>query len=182
MDSDDIAVKDRFEKQLRCFQEEPVLSICGGQIEEFIDDPENVVGKRIVPETDRELKEFLKRRCPFNHMTVMFKRQDVLSVGSYQDWFWNEDYYLWIRMARAGLTFANLPDTLVYARVGRQMYQRRGGKKYFQSEVELQKYMLENKLIDRATFIGNVVKRWIVQQALPDSLRGTVFRIFARKR
>jgi hypothetical protein len=71
-----------------------------------------VIGKREVPQTDTELKEYMKRRCPFNHMTVMFKRSDVLQAGNYQDWFWNEDYYLWIRMALAGMEFQNLPETL----------------------------------------------------------------------
>ena len=94
MDSDDIAVSNRFELQLCVFMEHPDVSISGGQIEEFITSPDDVVGKRIVPKTDAELKEYMKRRCPFNHMTVMFKRSDVFEAGNYQDWFWNEDYYL----------------------------------------------------------------------------------------
>ena len=58
-------------------------------------------------------------------MTVMLKRSDLLEAGNYQDWFWNEDYYLWIRMALAGMKFHNLPETLVYVRVGTDMYARR---------------------------------------------------------
>lgn len=145
MDSDDIAIADRFEKQIRFFSADESLAICGGQIEEFIDDIKNIVGKRVVPETDSELKEYSKRRCPFNHMTVVFRKSAVCEVGNYQDWFWNEDYYLWIRMALAQMKFANLPDTLVYVRVGKDMYSRRGGKKYFKSEVELQRFLLQKK-------------------------------------
>ena len=181
MDTDDIAVSDRCEKQLAFFSEHPDVSIVGGQIEEFIDDESNVVGKRIVPTTDRELKEYTKTRCPFNHMTVMFKKTDVRNAGNYKDWFWNEDYYLWIRMLLKECKFANLPETLVHVRVGREMYQRRGGKEYFQSEVNIQKYMLERNVISYPTYVQNVAKRLIVERLLPNSVRGWVFRTFARK-
>lgn len=59
----------------------------------------------------------MKKRCPFNHMTVMFKKSDIIASGNYRDWFWNEDYYLWIRLALKEYKFANLANTLVYTRV-----------------------------------------------------------------
>lgn len=34
-------------------------------------------------------------------MTVMFRKSDIMSVGNYKEWFLNEDYYLWIRLALA---------------------------------------------------------------------------------
>lgn len=180
MDTDDISVEDRCEKQLLFFAEHPDITILGGQIEEFITDPSNVVGKRVVPETDDELKVYMKKRCPFNHMTVMFKKSDVIKVGNYQDWFWNEDYYLWIRLALEGFKFANIPDTLVYTRVGVDMYQRRGGDKYFKSEIGIQKLMLEKKMIDYGTYVMNCGKRLIVEKLLPNRIRGWVFQKFAR--
>ena len=179
MDSDDIAVANRFELQLKRFLHDHI-DICGGQIEEFIETPTNVVGKRVVPETDKELKEYSKRRCPFNHVTVMYRKVAVLEAGNYQDWFWNEDYFLWIRMALKQCRFANVPETLVRVRVGKEMYARRGGKKYFKSEIRLQKFMLDNKLINFPVFLSNCIKRFIVQLLLPNSLRGLVFRLFAR--
>lgn len=181
MDSDDIAIENRFEMQLNAFINHPEISILGGQIEEFISSLDDVVGKRQVPLTDATLKDYMRRRCPFNHMTVMFKKSDVLKVGNYQDWIWNEDYYLWLRMALDNMNFANLPETLVHVRVGADMYRRRGGKRYFQSEKKLQDYMLKYKIISRGTYCMNVIKRWIVQVALPNSVRGWVFRVFARR-
>lgn len=181
MDSDDIAVKNRFELQLQKFKHENI-DICGGQIDEFIDDPSNVIGRRLVPVSDAELKVFMKKRCPFNHMTVMYKKSAVLNAGNYQDWFWNEDYFLWIRMALKKQIFSNLPETLVNVRVGKDMYARRGGDKYFKSEVGIQKLMLKNGLIDRPTYMSNCTKRFIVQKMLPNSVRGWVFKIFAREK
>ena len=180
MDSDDIAVRNRFELQLRHFITQN-CDICGGQIEEFIDDPSNVVGRRLVPESDQELKVYMKKRCPFNHMTVMYKKSAVMDAGNYQDWFWNEDYYLWIRMALKDHIFANLPETLVKVRVGKDMYARRGGDKYFKSEVGIQQLMLKKGMIGRTTYISNCAKRFIVQKMLPNSIRGWVFKRFARE-
>lgn len=181
MDTDDIAKDDRCERQLKYFLENPDTTILGGQIAEFITSPENIVGRRVVPETDFELKEFIKKRCPFNHMTVMFKKSDVIKVGNYQDWFWNEDYYLWIRMSLANMTFANIPEILVNVRVGEDMYKRRGGNRYFKSEIAIQKLMLDKGIISRHLFYINCIKRFIVQKILPDSVRGWVYRKFARK-
>lgn len=181
MDTDDISLPNRCERQLKYFLENPGTTILGGQIAEFITSPEKIVGRRVVPETDKELKEFMKKRCPFNHMTVMFKKTDIIKAGNYQDWFWNEDYYLWIRLALEKFVFANLPDTLVYTRVGADMYQRRGGDKYFKSEIEIQKLMLRKKLIDYGTFFVNCAKRLAVEKMMPNQVRGWVFQKFARE-
>ncbi len=181
MDADDISLPDRFEKQLKAFEEDPEISIVGGNISEFIDKEDNVVGYRIVPEKHEEISEYLKKRCPMNQVTVMFKNSDVKEVGGYIDWFWEEDYYLWLRLYLAGKKFANIQDVLCNVRVGKEMYQRRGGLKYFRSEKALQKFMKKNKIIGFGTYFVNVTKRFIVQVLLPNKLRGWVFKKFARK-
>lgn len=180
MDTDDISLPKRCEEQLEIFKANSNVDIVGGDIAEFIDKETNIVGRRTVPIGDEEIKEYMKYRCAFNHMAVMFKKQAVLKVGGYKDWFWNEDYYLWIRMLENGCTFANTGTVLVNVRTGADMYSRRGGRKYFESEKKLQDYMLENGIIDKSTYLMNVLKRWIVQVLLPNSIRGWVFRTFAR--
>ena len=181
MDADDLSVPTRFEKQLKVFEEHPEVSVVGGIINEFIQTTENVVGTRMVPENDADIKEYLRSRCPMNLVTVMLKKSDVMKVGGYQDWYCEEDYYLWIRLTLAGYKFYNIQDNLVNVRVGEEMYQRRGGKKYFDSEVRLQKYMLNHNLISFPNYLYNVLVRFIVQVALPNKLRGWVFQTYARK-
>ena len=182
MDSDDISVPERFEKQLSMFDNDDTLSVVGGNITEFIGETTNIVGKRVVPESDSEIKEYIKDRCPMNQVTVMFKKSDVESVGGYIDWFCEEDYYLWLRMYLNDMKFQNLPDVLVNVRVGEEMYNRRGGLKYFISEAKLQKYMLDKKVIGFGTYFANVIKRLIVQVILPNRIRGWVFKKFAREK
>lgn len=180
MDADDVSVPNRFEKQLQAFEEHPEVSVVGGLINEFIHDTDSIVGTRNVPETDSDIKQYLKSRCPMNLVTVMLKKNDILQVGGYKDWYCEEDYYLWIRLALAGYKFYNIQENLVNVRVGDEMYQRRGGKKYFQSEARLQKYMHEHRLISWPRCVYNILIRWTVQVVMPNKLRGWVFRKFAR--
>lgn len=181
MDSDDICQPDRFEKQLTYLDAHPVCDIVGGQMTEFIDSPDNIVGRREVPLTNEEIYEFMKSRCALNHVTVMFRKEAVMKAGNYQDWFWNEDYYLWVRMMMADCKFANIPDVAVNVRSGADQYARRGGKKYFDSEIGIKKLMLEKGMINRKEYVVNYVQRFIIQLLLPNSVRGWVFRTFARK-
>ena len=181
MDTDDIAKPDRCERQLKLFEADSDLSIASGAIAEFILSPSEVVSYRVLPETDAALKEYMKKRCPLNHVAVMFKKDAVEKAGNYQDWHYNEDYYLWLRMYLSGAKFANDKNVLVDVRVGKDMYQRRGGWKYFKSERALQKYMRKNKIIGWFTYLSNVFKRFVVQVLLPNKLRGWVYKKFARK-
>ena len=181
MDSDDISVANRFEKQLKAFEEHPEVSVLGGLINEFIGTIENVVGTRIVPEDDADIKDYQKSRCPMNLVTVMLKKDDVMKVGGYQDWYCEEDYYLWIRLAMAGYKFYNIQENLVNVRVGEDMYQRRGGMRYFKSEAKLQKYMWKNGIISFPRLCYNIFLRLVLQVLMTNTLRGWVFKKFARK-
>lgn len=181
MDTDDISIRNRCEQQLRLFSQNFSLDIVGGNISEFIDNPNNIVAYRIVPNEDSEIKKYAKKRCPFNHMTVMYKKSAVLECGNYKELFWNEDYYLWVRMVEKKINMGNTGTVLVNVRTGKNMYKRRGGIRYFSSEKFIQKYMLKNGMISKIDYIENIVKRFIVQCLLPNTIRGWVFRMFARK-
>lgn len=181
MDADDISVPHRFEVQLKAFDEHPEASVIGGLIKEFIDTPLNVVGERVVPENENEIRQYLKSRCPMNLVTVMYRKNDVEAVGGFIDWYCEEDYYLWIRLAQAGYKFHNIQENLVNVRVGKEMYQRRGGWRYFKSEARLQWYMLRNGIISIPRYAYNTMGRFAVQVAMPNKLRGFIFQKLFRK-
>lgn len=181
MDADDISVPNRFELQMKAFDGNPDMAVIGGQINEFIGSPENVVGTRQVPLDDAAIKTYLKSRCPMNLVTAMFRKDYVQTVGGYREWFCEEDYYLWIRLAKADYSFMNLPDNLVNVRVGADMYRRRGGWRYFRSEARLQGYMLRHRLISLPRYLYNTAGRFAVQVAMPNCLRGFIFQKLFRK-
>lgn len=180
MDADDLSVLERFEKQLDFFLQNPDLTVVGGLIHEFIGTPNNCVGKRIVPENDVDIKKYMKRRCPMNQVTVMFRKNEVVSVGGYIDWFCEEDYYLWLRLALGGYKFGNVQENLVNVRVGEEMYSRRGGVKYFKSEAKLQAFMLKNRIISFPRYVINITERLVLQVLMPNKLRGLLFQKLAR--
>ena len=186
MDADDLSVPDRFEKQLEFLEKNPNVSVVGGYIMEFVTsqnptDISNPAGKRVVPQTDIEIKEYMKRRCPMNQVTVMLNKADVEECGGYIDWYCEEDYYLWIRMALCNKEFGNIPETLVNVRVGKEMYRRRGGWKYFRSEAKLQRFMLSNGIITLVRYVVNLFERFAIQVMMPAAVRSVVFSILARK-
>lgn len=182
MDADDISCPDRFEKQIRFLQSAPECDIVGGQITEFLGEPKHIIGERMVPEADEEIKVYAQKRCPMNQVTVMFRKSAVEQAGGYIDWHCEEDYYLWLRMMEHNMVFANLPDVLVNVRAGEDMYQRRGGWKYFTSEHRLQKYMYDRRIIGIGRYLINVTERFILQVLMPNKLRSMVFQYCAREK
>lgn len=131
MDSDDISCPERCEKQLKVFNESSKLALCGGAIQEFCEDENIATGIRKLPENEMQIRRFSKKRNPFNHVAVMFKKSEVIAVGGYSEkYHLFEDYYLWIRMLKNGCKAANLSDILVKVRCEPDMYARRGGAAY----------------------------------------------------
>ncbi len=137
MDTDDICKPDRFEKQIQFIQKNPEMVLFGGQVLEFNESIEDADIIKSVPTTPEAIKKFSLSRCPFNHMTVAYKKSVILELGGYQHHLYMEDYNLWLRVIGNGFHVANLPDVLLYARVGNGMHARRKGLQYIQSEKQL---------------------------------------------
>ena len=181
MDSDDICLPDRFEKQMRCFEEDPELSAVGGMITEFVDTPENIVTKRVLPLTDKDIKRFMKSRCGVNHVTVIFKKEDLLKAGNYRSDYRQEDYYLWARMMKVGCKFRNIPDVVVNVRSGYDQFARRSGWKYYLDHCAIFRYMYREGLISWGRLAYNYIVRFVVQFLMPNGLRTWVYQHVLRK-
>jgi len=176
MDTDDISLNNRCEKQLEYFQVNPNLSMVGTAISEFINDPSDIVSCRRVPTNDREIKEYLKTRSPFNHPSVMFKKTEVQKAGSYKHWYLNEDYYLWIRMFLNNCEFANIDEPLVSMRINEETFLRRGGWDYFMTQKKIFDYMLEKKVINIFLYCYNNLIRFITRLLIPNKMRKWLYK------
>lgn len=181
MDSDDVAYPTRCEKQIAVFNAHPEVSICSGIVEEFATDPNTVDTRRVPPETNAEIVEFAKTRNPFNHPCVMYKKSAVEAVGSYQEFYLLEDYYLWLRMLMAGYQGYNIQEPLLHMRAGIGMYLRRAGWKYAKAQVKLFRFMRRQGFIG----IGQYIKSCVIRSAsslAPNWLRKLMFERVLRKK
>jgi len=174
MDTDDIALPERFEKQLDFIEKHPDIDILGSWICEFGFDPDKCDQIRKVPSTHQEIEQFAKYRNPLNHMTVIFKKEAVLDAGGYQPMHGFEDYYLWMRMLKANKRFANLPEILVKARAGREMIRRRRGLGYMMEEWRLQKAAYALGFWSSGEVARNVFVR-VLPRLLPPSITQKVY-------
>jgi len=137
MDADDISYPNRFLNQMNFLKSNPNIDIVGSWINEFINVKENTVSVRKVPTKHNDIVNFLKFRSPFNHPSVIFKKQSVIDSGNYIDLYLKEDEYLWIRMRNCNMKFANLPECLLYFRLSALTNFKRGGVKLAKSELKL---------------------------------------------
>lgn len=126
MDSDDISVPDRFEKQLDEIIRRPEIAVIGGQIDEFVGERGKLVGYRKVPTSESMIRQFVKWRSPFNHPSIMIKKSVLERVGGYLPYGNLEDYYLWSRIISQNYHVLNLSEVLVEMRVDKGLYKRRG--------------------------------------------------------
>lgn len=124
MDTDDISLTNRCEKQLIAFDKEE-LDIVGTNIDEFIDDSSNIVSTRSLPSEHEDIVRFSKRRNPFNHPTVMYRKSAVLRNGGYKDYRRNQDMDLFIRMLNNGSRAKNINESLLLFRANEDNLKRR---------------------------------------------------------
>ena len=149
MDSDDISVFDRFEKQINYIEKHSNIDVLGGNIAEFqksIDEENKRL--RVCPMNHEDIVKMGKKRNPMNHVTVCIKKEALVNSGGYQSLLYLEDYYLWLRMIVNNCKLENLNETLVLVRVGNGFEGRRSTKKYIEGWKTLQNFMKKNKMIN----------------------------------
>ena len=179
MDTDDVCHPLRFEKQIQLFSEDPKVSLVGTWVGEFDDTTEHIHALRKVPIEHDNIITYAKKRNPFNHMSVGYRKSSVILSGGYQNNYLYEDYALWVRMIKNGAVTKNLPEILVYARAGNGMEARRGGFKYAKSEVKAQHSFYKQGFLSRKELFMNLLLRVPVRLA-PALLRKYVYRKMLR--
>lgn len=177
-DSDDVNHPDRFKKLVETLDEG--YSVVGSQIEE-VNDASEVIARKELPLAHDEIVRYARRRNPINHMTVAFRKSDVLAVGGYPNVYLKEDYALWALLIGAGKRFANLPVSLVSARAGIQMYARRGGHKAAVAEIELQRILVKAGISSPPEAFLFGLARYAALCS-PTIIRAVVYKNFLRRR
>lgn len=179
MDTDDICHKDRFYKQIKYLEEHLDIDMLGANVMEYDGNMENSLSEKKVPETNEEIARYIKKRNPFNHQTVVFKKNKVLEVGNYEEINLYEDYYLWCKLFVNGAKFYNIQEVLVDVRGGQEMVARRGGIKYVRNNINFQKAILKLKVINIFEFIRNILIRTVFS-IVPGNLRTFMYKSLLR--
>lgn len=177
-DSDDICMPERFRWQLERFLENPNLTILGGHIQEF--SGEELHQQRFVPLTYEDIKISSKKRNPFNHMTVMFKKDAILACGNYRDVKGFEDYDLWLRVLHQGYEVENLDRVLVNARAGLDMIKRRRGWSYLGRTYKAYRGFYQDGLISRVVFVKEMTRRGVFS-LIPRQVQHFLYQKLLRK-
>lgn len=125
MDSDDVSLPTRCEKQVLMFMNDPELDIVGCPVMEFVGDISNIVGKRDVPLSNHEIHAYARRRDPFNHPAVMYKKDAVMRYGPYGNYRKNQDTDLWIKLLSNGCKGRNIDEYLLMFRFDENTYRKR---------------------------------------------------------
>lgn len=180
MDTDDIAKPERFEKEIKILETFPDIDLVGSWIEEFIDTPDNIVSVRKVPETPNLIKTYSRFRCPVNHPSIMFRKQAVEDAGGYQDFKLYEDYYLWARMILNGSRFYNIQESLLFFRITRDTYKRRGGLRYASTELYFFKKMYKLHFFTLPELLINVIIHTTVR-IVPNKIREIIYSKLLRR-
>lgn len=165
MDADDISLPMRCEKELKRFEENAELVICGCNIDEFYKTPDNVRTSRIVPSEYIDILKFARRRQPFNHPTVMYKKSKVIECGRYPDLKRKEDFDLFSRMLAAGCYAENIDESLYLYRADDDNYARRKSWVNVKSAIEVYRKHMDRKsctIIDFCIVTGAEILFYII--------------------
>lgn len=119
MDADDFSAPRRLELQRQYLDTHPEVSVVGCLVESFCDT--GTLGEGYLRYDDWlntlvQHQEIARERfieSPLPHPSVMFRADDVRSIGGYRDLAWPEDYDLFCRMIAAGMHFAKVPAFLL---------------------------------------------------------------------
>lgn len=128
MDADDISKPDRCEKELALFTKYPHLAVCGCNMGEFYDSTYSIKTSRNVPAKYRDIINFSRCRQPFNHPTVIYKKDVIMKCGGYSRLRRKEDFDLFSRIISNGYYVRNINKSLYLYRADEENFRRRKSK------------------------------------------------------
>lgn len=181
MDSDDYSLPDRCEKQLYEFEKDMDLDIVGCSVLEFEGDLDNITGKRSVPLTNEEIHKYCRRRDPFNHPSVMYKKSSLEKVGCYGDYRKNQDTDLWIKLLRNGCKGLNIDEPLLLFRFDEKTYKKR--KNWLNTKLLIQiRYRAYKQGFGTLVDLLMVTISQLLIFIMPINLQRYIYKRFLRKK
>lgn len=182
LDADDVAMPERFARQLEWFEQHPDTDVLGTALAEFTENTGQVTAVRSLPETHAEITRYARINSPVNNPSVMMRVAAVREAGGYRDIHHMEDYDLYARLLATGARFHNLPEPLTWFRTSPAQFQRRTGRGMFAAERAMQRNLVSYGLISRPRSWANLVIRTAYRLLPTQLLTRTYARLFHRRR
>lgn len=171
-DADDFNKSNRFKTQLNLYKNKS-FDILGAQVEEKY---KKTSFKKKLKSTPK-LVDFLFRN-PINHMTVMFKKSEILKVGGYPNITYKEDYALWIKCYLNGLKVKNINKVLVSNYLNDNFFERRSNFVSILSEFKLLAFAIKNNPVFILMLLPILVR--IIIFLMPKFIYKVIFFNFLR--
>ncbi|MDB5743513.1 MAG: glycosyl transferase [Polaromonas sp.] len=176
MDTDDVSLPHRFERQIAFMLAHPDVDVSSAWVEERDERMDTILFVKKLPSAHADIVKFSKKRNPISHPVSVFRKTAVMSVGAYPKIF-PEDYALWSLMLVKGHRFGNIPETLLYMRTGADFMGRRG-LNFFKGELGLLSYQRSIGFLNHHEFFVNFLIRAVIR--LPPAKVRAIFYKFAR--
>ena len=181
MDTDDYSFPNRLECQLAEFKTDPGLDMLGTQVYEFIESPDKPISISELPLDEKSISAYSKRRNPFRHTPMVYKRSKVIEAGNYSsEYLYFEDWDLFNRMLARGAKGRNLDLPLVAVRGSPDFFGRRGGRDYLAHIWKFKYEQLRRGYFSIWDFCASFIPHAMVC-LMPNGLRSFVYTRMLRK-
>lgn len=180
LDSDDLALPERIEREMAVFAEHPELCSVGTWVREFDDSGRGRPSVVELPETPGQISAYARRRCPCRQSSLLYRKSAILAVGGYRSLRIAEEWDLYNRLIKAGYRCWNIPEPLVLMRTDPSYFARRGGASYARDILAFKWGMLRRRETDPLSFAVSAGSS-LVASLVPNSVRSALYRNLLRR-
>jgi glycosyltransferase involved in cell wall biosynthesis len=170
MDSDDISMPDRFQKQINFLLDNDIDMCSSSAI--LIDFNGNIIREKKV--SSYITYESLLKSCDIIHPACMFKKDFFEKYGIYDTYFKkSQDYDLWLRASKNGAKIKNISEPLIKFRMSNNLIIRRKKE---------QKYnmLIKKKHIKGIKYYFSIIPNILVQ-SLPTNILEILIKVKRKK-
>jgi glycosyltransferase involved in cell wall biosynthesis len=177
-DADDVCYPERLSVQHEFMQAHPDYILIGSE-EDYIDvNSQYIFTSKYTAYSDEEIRSLPSSVCPFSHVSVMYRRQDVLDAGAYDNNAHTfEDHLLWLKLIQKGKV-CNLRHPLVKYRFNPESItidEKWRGKAF----IELKYACLRKGFITQEE--GDRLRQIVRAQEFSKLKRGAYYSLIAKK-
>ena len=186
MDADDIAHKNRFERQVAFMDRFSDVDVCFANVN-YINEEERIICTRWVPNSLDSILNQLPYINHFTHPTAMLRISSFMKIGGYNELFLiGQDLELWQRMVAQGMRLKIIREVLLDYRLNKQGNSIKLSRSSMKSEAFFEANLLiQNGYRYRALLLLHKMSlleyfEFVVRFLLPRSLFFQLIKIRAR--